>query len=85
MALQTPSAAADLRRDRPTVTRDQPTGLPSSRGKSTTRFVEGVVAMLWIVLIVLLVPALILLVGLPIAALLRFLVEAGSWVAALFG
>jgi hypothetical protein len=57
---------------------------PEPRGVKTS-FVEGVLALLWVALIVLLVPVLILLAGLPIAALLRLLVEAGTWLFALSG
>jgi hypothetical protein len=57
---------------------------PAPRAVKTS-FVEGLLAMLWITLIVLLVPVVILLAGLPIAALLRLLVDVGTWLLALSG
>ncbi len=74
MVLQAPIDTADLRRKQPAATRGV-----------KTPFVEGALAMLWITLIVLLVPVVILLVGLPIAAVLRLMVEVGAWLVALAG
>ena len=74
MVLQAPIDTADLRRKQ-----------PAAPGGVKTPVVEGALAMLWITLIVLLVPVVILLVGLPIAAVLRLMVEVGAWLVALAG
>jgi hypothetical protein len=74
MVLQARPEAAELRYDRSAPTRG-----------GRTPFAEGIVALLWIALIVLLVPVVIFLVGLPIAALLRLMVEVGAWIFALPG
>lgn len=74
MTFQAPSGAVDRRSSRAAYRRD-----------GRTPFVGGVLALLWVSLIVLLVPVVILLVGLPIAAILRAIVEAAAWIAALSG
>jgi hypothetical protein len=57
----------------------------SAADEARTSFAQGVVALFWIGLIVLLIPILILLVGLPVAAILRLLVDGTAWVAGLVG
>ena len=74
LVLQVRSDTAERRRDRPAAVR----GVKPP-------FIEGMVALLWVALIVLLVPVVIFLVGLPIAGLLRLLVEIGAWIFALPG